>query len=194
MTNEELTPRERILLATSELMEKQGYHATGLNDIVRVSGSPKGSLYHYFPDGKEGLAAETIERRAQFVAARLRESIWEYADPGEGVYQYIMTMLQHMNGAECKRGSPIAAVALETSAASDRLRTACDDAYKLWQAVLQERLFDGGLSIEEAEQLAAHIVAALEGAIILSRTRRDTQPIRDTALMLRRLVHSELGM
>lgn len=193
MMNEELPPRERILLATSDLMEKQGYHATGLNDIVRASGSPKGSLYHYFPDGKEGLAAETIERRAQFVAARLRESLWAHDDPGEAVYQHMMVMLQHMHGAECRRGSPIAAVALETSAASDRLRTACDDAYKLWQSVFRERLVESGLSEDQAERLAAHIVASLEGAIILSRTRRDTQPIRDTAQMLRRLVQSEVA-
>ena len=49
--------REIIIETTCDLMENQGYHATGLNEIVKVSGAPKGSLYYYFPEGKESLAA-----------------------------------------------------------------------------------------------------------------------------------------
>ena len=52
--------REQILKTTCDLMEKQGYHGTGLNEIVKESGSPKGSLYHYFPDGKEQIVAEAV--------------------------------------------------------------------------------------------------------------------------------------
>ena len=52
------TPREQIIQATCFLLEKQGFPATGLNEIVRKSGAPKGSLYHYFPEGKEQLVCE----------------------------------------------------------------------------------------------------------------------------------------
>jgi TetR/AcrR family transcriptional repressor of lmrAB and yxaGH operons len=39
--------REKILKTASELMEKQGYHGTGLNEIIQTSGAPKGSLYYW---------------------------------------------------------------------------------------------------------------------------------------------------
>ena len=52
--------REEILQATTALLEKQGSHATGLNEIIRESGAPKGSLYYYFPEGKDQLVSEAV--------------------------------------------------------------------------------------------------------------------------------------
>jgi TetR/AcrR family transcriptional regulator, lmrAB and yxaGH operons repressor len=50
--------RDQIIQTTCTLLESQGYHATGLNQILKESGAPKGSLYYYFPQGKEELAEE----------------------------------------------------------------------------------------------------------------------------------------
>jgi TetR/AcrR family transcriptional repressor of lmrAB and yxaGH operons len=52
--------REKILTAASMLFQVKGYNATGLSEILKESGSPKGSLYYYFPGGKEELALEAI--------------------------------------------------------------------------------------------------------------------------------------
>ena len=62
------TAREKILQTASELMEKQGYHGTGLNEIIQKSGAPKGSLYYYFPEGKEQIASEAVLRAGQIVS------------------------------------------------------------------------------------------------------------------------------
>ena len=51
---------DQIILVTCTLLEKQGYPATGLNEIVKESGAPKGSLYYYFPDGKEQIVSEAV--------------------------------------------------------------------------------------------------------------------------------------
>lgn len=51
--------KQQILEAAARLFERQGYHATGLNEIIRESSAPKGSLYYYFLDGKEQIGAET---------------------------------------------------------------------------------------------------------------------------------------
>ncbi len=51
--------KDNIVVAAMSLFRRQGYASTGLNQILQESGAPKGSLYHYFPGGKEqlGLAA-----------------------------------------------------------------------------------------------------------------------------------------
>jgi TetR/AcrR family transcriptional repressor of lmrAB and yxaGH operons len=67
--------RDQILQATGVLLEKQGCHATGLNEIIRESGAPKGSLYYYFPDGKDQLISEAVLEGARTVAARIREHL-----------------------------------------------------------------------------------------------------------------------
>lgn len=54
------TTRDQIIETTCELLEAYGYHATGLNQILTKSGTPKGSLYYYFPEGKEELTSETL--------------------------------------------------------------------------------------------------------------------------------------
>ena len=67
--------RDQIIDTASALLERQGYAATGLNQIVRESGAPKGSLYHYFPGGKDEIAVESLQQGAQAVAERIREAL-----------------------------------------------------------------------------------------------------------------------
>ena len=74
--------RARILLTMARLIEKQGYHATGLNEIIRESGAPKGSVYYYFPGGKEQIGAEAILEAGKIISARLRGLLGERRQPG----------------------------------------------------------------------------------------------------------------
>jgi TetR/AcrR family transcriptional repressor of lmrAB and yxaGH operons len=62
-------PKHRgpIVDAAVRLFRRQGYAGTGLNDIVDTSGAPKGSLYHYFPDGKASIAVAAVEEAGQRV-------------------------------------------------------------------------------------------------------------------------------
>ena len=122
--------RDQIIATTSELLETQGYYATGLNQIVEESGAPKGSLYYYFPDGKEGLTAEAIEHTGRTVAERIRASLAEVEDPAEAVHRFIMTIAQHILASGCKAGGPITTVALETAGKSERLSEACKQVYQ----------------------------------------------------------------
>jgi TetR/AcrR family transcriptional repressor of lmrAB and yxaGH operons len=189
MTTE--TTRDRIIQTTSNLLEMQGYYATGLNQIVKESQTPKGSLYHYFPDGKEELAAEAVLHRGEMVAERMRESLAAYDDPAEGVRQHILQMADHISRAEGRAGAPIAMVALETSATNERIREACEQVYQSWQQTYANKLIESGFSPEKAAVVANIIIASIEGAIVLSRTYRSMEPLRQIADMLADLVQVE---
>jgi AcrR family transcriptional regulator len=54
------TTRQRIVETTAELFRRQGYNATGIKRIVTDAKAPFGSIYHFFPGGKEQLGAEVI--------------------------------------------------------------------------------------------------------------------------------------
>ncbi|GIV97623.1 MAG: putative HTH-type transcriptional regulator YxaF [Herpetosiphonaceae bacterium] len=176
--------RDNILQATAELLERQGYFATGLNQIVEESGAPKGSLYYYFPDGKEGLIAEVIIRTGREIAGRIRVHLAEIEDPADAVQSFILAMARYIQDSSCRGGAPIATVALEMAATSDRLSVACQEAYDLWQGAFAEKLLTSGFAPERAQRLATCIISAIEGAIILSRTKRSAAPLEQIAYEL----------
>lgn len=173
--------RKDIIEATCELLEKQGYHATGLNQIVAESGAPKGSLYYYFPEGKEELTAEAIERMGRRVAERIRDRLATIDDPAAAIQSFVLDLGEHVEASGFHGGSPITIVALEAPAMSARLNAACRDAYQLWQQVFRDKLTRSGYDADEAGRLATLIVASIEGAIVLSRTSRSVEPLRHTA-------------
>jgi len=69
----------------AQLLERQGYYGTGLNEIVQQSGAPKGSLYHYFPGGKEELAAAAITDQGKRIAEYIRGELAKRDDPVEAI-------------------------------------------------------------------------------------------------------------
>jgi TetR/AcrR family transcriptional repressor of lmrAB and yxaGH operons len=184
------TSREAIIETTARLLETQGYFATGLNQIVSESKAPKGSLYYYFPEGKEGLTVEVIERIGATIAERISAHLASIADPIEAVDSFLRYVVRSMDASNCQGGGPIATVALETATNSERLRSACQRSYRSWQQAFAQRLEAGGYSPERAARLGITIIALMEGAIILCRTEQDSAPLAQAADEIRLLLEA----
>lgn len=176
-----MAAREQILETTCELLEVQGYHATGLNQIIKESGSPKGSLYYYFPGGKDELTAEAIHRTGQIVLNRIRAELAAIDEVAAAIHRFVMNLSHYVPASGYRAGGPIMTVALETAADNDRLRQVCDAVYASWQAAFAEKLLENGFSQERSERLASVIIAAIEGGILLSRTSRSPKPLENIA-------------
>ena len=182
-----MSKRDQIIETTCELMEMQGYHATGINQILDESGAPKGSLYSYFPEGKEGLAVEAIERSSRAISERIRGVMAESSDAASGVQAFFERLAGLVEASDYRHGGPITAIALEAASTNERLREACRDAYRRWQNAFGEKLRQE-LGDAQAQMLAAMVVSTLEGAIILSRSERSVKPLRDGGEALARLI------
>lgn len=180
--------RETILDKAAELLERQGYHGTPLNQIVEESGTPRGSLYYYFPQGKEELAAEAVERRSRLMNAHIRRQLGAYEDPVEAVYRFALGLVDYVENHQCDAGAPFATVTLEAPATGERVREACGLAYARLQAPFEELLRDGGFAPARADTLSAMVTAALEGAIILARAHQSPAPVRKVAEEIRQLL------
>ncbi len=174
MTN----PREQIIQTTCFLLEKQGFPATGLNEIVRESGAPKGSLYHYFPQGKEQLVSEAILYSGEILVNRLRAELDKIPDPVQAIYAYILRLADKIEEKQFAAGNPISIVAIESAAASERISQACQQVYTQLQSAFEEKLIRSGVSSTLAEEKACLIMISLEGGILLSRVRHTANPLR----------------
>lgn len=183
-----MTKRDEIIEATGRLLELQGYRATGMNEIVRESGAPKGSLYHYFPEGKDELAAAVIAHAAGTITANIEGVLAAHDDAAAAVVSFVRQLAGHVSASGYRQGGPITAVALEAASTNERLRQACRDAYRAWRRPFADKLRpDYG---DRADRLAALIIAAIEGGIVLARSEQSEQPLLDVADEIERLLES----
>jgi TetR/AcrR family transcriptional repressor of lmrAB and yxaGH operons len=181
MTKIMSTAREKILQTASELMEKQGYHGTGLNEIIQKSGAPKGSLYYYFPEGKEQLASEAILRAGQIVSERFRAKTADEPDPAKAIHDFLYMIAKRMEETKFYTGSTLTMIAMETVTESKRINTACQEGYAMLIGAFKDKLLSGGMEDSKASDMAEMIIAAVEGGIILSRTYQDANHLRRIA-------------
>lgn len=182
--------RNAMLETTCTLLESQGYHATGLHQILIESKAPKGSLYYYFPGGKEELAAEAIARAGRIVAERIRSGLAQQSTSAESVKAFVNEIAYHVENSGFSAGGPLMTVALETVKSSERINLACQEAYRLIQLAFRDKLVADDYSLERAEQLAIFINASIEGGIILSRTQHSGDALRRVANELGRYLSS----
>ncbi|CAI6321588.1 putative HTH-type transcriptional regulator YxaF [Bacillus subtilis] len=169
--------REKILHTASRLFQLQGYHATGLNQIVKESGAPKGSLYHFFPNGKEELAIEAVTYTGKIVEHLIQQSMDESSDPIEAIQLFIKKTASQFDNTESIKGIPVGLLASETALISEPLRTVCMKVFKSWEAVFARKLMENGFAEEEANQLGTLINSMIEGGIMLSLTNKDKTPL-----------------
>jgi TetR/AcrR family transcriptional regulator, lmrAB and yxaGH operons repressor len=169
--------RAAFVHATAALLQRQGYCATGVSEIVARSGAPKGSLYFHFPGGKQELAIAAMDyaggrlRRAMAAVLSSRESL------GEALGLLVDALAVGLQGSGFQEGCPIATVTLEAASGSQDILAAADAVFASWLEVLEERLLAAGLTAEAARRRALLVLAAIEGGLILARARRDTAPL-----------------
>jgi AcrR family transcriptional regulator len=172
------TTRERIVDASAELFRRQGYAATGVKQIVTEAQAPFGSLYHFFPGGKEQLGAEAI-RTSGAIYELLIPAVFDHSpDLVTGVRLFFAGAAEHLRETDYADACPIATVALEVSSSSETMREACADVFAGWIAAGAERHRTAGLGEAEARALAIAMIAALEGAFVLARALRSLEPLQ----------------
>ncbi len=170
--------RDRIVGASAELFGRQGYNATGVKQIVTEAKAPFGSLYHFFPGGKEQLGAEAIGTSGAMYELLIGSVFGPAPDLLTGVRRFFAGAADHLVETDFEDACPIATVALEVSSSSEVLREACAGVFESWiEAGTDMYLERGTLSREQARELTIAMIAALEGAFVLARVLRSTEPL-----------------
>jgi len=184
--------RDRILDATNRLLRRQGYTATGIKQIVAEGDAPLGSVYHYFPGGKEQIAVEALAR----VGERIRMAIASLANAADvpaTVNAFFVYNAELLRDSDYERGCPVATVALETSNDIERIRQVCEDVFNGWQAALAHVFTEAGIPEADASGLATFVLSSYEGALTMSRALRDIQPMLTSGAAVASVLLAHLG-
>jgi TetR/AcrR family transcriptional repressor of lmrAB and yxaGH operons len=176
--------KENLVRTAMRLFRRQGYASTGLQQIVAESGAPRGSLYHYFPSGKQALGEAAIGMAGGMIREMLSDLAARHGEPKGFLRAYCRAMAGWMEESGFRSGCPVATTLLETAPQSPAITAAGRRAVDGWIDVIGGVLERGGMDRREARSRAQLVVAAMEGALILARIRLSTRPILDVAKLV----------
>ncbi|SFF40868.1 transcriptional regulator, TetR family [Paenibacillus algorifonticola] len=182
--------RQQIIDTAMKLFCMQGYHATGLNQIIKESSCPKGSLYYYFPEGKEELAVECISTIKEYVLEKWRMKFEQASNPVAAIQAHISDMIQDGKQSQFKGFMPFSFwMAAETCLISERLRSACQIVFIEWQQYIAQQLVNNGANDSSADETSNVILSLMEGALILAITHGDEKPLVNISRLVPSIVH-----
>lgn len=167
--------RTRIITATNELFRRQGYHGTSLSQISLASAATIGSIYHFFPGGKSELTAAVIESTAAAYRELFESIVGAAADPVSGFADFFDGGAAILEESGFLDPCPIGTIAREVASTDEELRRAAASAFSSWTDAGERIFARAGVPADEAADLAIFVVAAIEGAFILSRTHRSAE-------------------
>ena len=182
-----------MVVSTAALLREYGASATSIDRVLLHSGASRGSVYHYFPEGRAQLVGEAVDLAGEYMGRKI-EAMTEADDPVhslDALFDYWRVQLVEN---DFRVGCPIVAVAVETNDDAPQLTRSAAAVFGRWQDALGSVLVRGGLPEERGRRLASMIIAAIEGAIIICRTQRSLDPLDATAAEIHDLlVHALAG-
>lgn len=185
-------PRERMVISAALLIRERGARATAISDVLAHSGAPRGSAYHYFPDGRTQLLCEAIDYAGDHVAGRIAK----YSRSIDVLDALIDGYRRQLLDTDFRAGCPIVAVAVEAGDPDSGDRAApvierAAAAFAKWNDLIARQLVADGVGSSRADELAMLLTAATEGAIVVARASRDLKPLELVHSQLRTLLEAE---
>jgi TetR/AcrR family transcriptional regulator, lmrAB and yxaGH operons repressor len=187
---QDMSARDALIASVTGLVRRRGVAGTGLNALLEDSGVARRTVYLNFPGGKAELVAEATRLAGAALTMVLR-SANEGEDPAQAVQTFIDEWKTQLSATEMEAGCPIVAAILGRSEAPAAAQAAAE-AIGEWQTILAQRLGSAGADPDNARSLAALIVAAIEGAVILALASQSTAALDDVGRHLVEVINLHL--
>ena len=185
--------RRQLIAGAADLIGRRGLRAATVRDLAEHSQTPEGSVYHYFPGGKQQLAAAAVrfngERLHQLVAEGLQDG------PIAGLRTLIAAVRELMASTRFRGGCPVLAVAVEgpDGDESSPALAAAAEVFDRWERLFTRSVEQHGVAEDQARRIGTLVFASLEGAVAMCRAKRSTQPIEHVAQDLEKFLEAILA-
>lgn len=166
--------REKMIGGAASLLSQRGLQGTSFSEVLELTDTPRGSIYHHFPGGKDELVAEAIALLGSVVAERIRET--EADRPEEVSEAFSRGWREFVEATDLKSVCVMSAVTVGAGADSEELLPVVAAAFASWRDALADAYARTGLAKGRSRRLALTSVAALEGAMIVARAEQSMEP------------------
>jgi TetR/AcrR family transcriptional regulator, lmrAB and yxaGH operons repressor len=172
--------RERIIDGTTVLLRQGGYSAAGVNEVVAVSKAPKGSVYHYFPAGKEQFVSESLVNYEIAISTLIRSTLSDTSSLEKRVKKFFNRISQRMALSSFTQSCAVGATILSLPSGSELLQKQCSETLDVWANVAAECLVE----VPKAKRACAArvLISLLEGAQISARASQSDRPLKEAAV------------
>ena len=175
-----------MIQSAALLFRRRGIEGTSFSEVLEHSRAPRGSIYHHFPGGKAELAEEATRYAGDFIAAGLVAALAD-DDPIAAIRAFTASWLDVLRHADFAAGCPVVAAALEGDS-TPGARDAAGAAFGRWEELIAGAVERRGLPPDRARSVAMLVIAATEGAIVIARAQRSTEPLELVAAEVEQLV------
>lgn len=184
--------RVQILDAASRLISERGYSQTSVDDVIKASGlCGKSHFYHYYKS-KESLGYAILDKELERLTERglaiLRET---QIDALERLGLFIDTLVVSQAERGCKGGSCLGMLAAELADSHEGFRKRIDQVFLGWETHIESLLGEARPVLRpdvDTQRLARFVIATLEGAVLMSRVKRDVVVLQGIAADLKRFI------
>lgn len=184
--------RTKILEAAATLIAQRGFTSTSVDDVIKGAKlSGKSHFYHYFKS-KDELGYEVLSRQFERFAERglavLREPL---IDPLERLNLFIDAVVTLQAESGGRRGSPFGSLAAELADVHEGFRVRIEAVFERWASQIRSLLWEARPQLRDdvdAVRLSRFIIATLEGAVLMTRVKRDMSVLEGIAIDLKRFI------
>lgn len=181
------------MTATNELFRRQGYNGTSLKEITSAAGATTGSLYHFWPGGKDELTAEVLATSGETYAELFQAMLAAHDDLGQAIAEFFDGGAALLESTDFIDPCPIGTVAREVASTHEPLRIVAHAVFDRWVDVGAARFERAGLDSVTARELATSMVGAIEGGFVMARATRNAEPFRVAGRQFQLLIDAMLA-
>jgi TetR/AcrR family transcriptional repressor of lmrAB and yxaGH operons len=190
MTDKASDSRSRIIEAAILLMRRSGLSGAGINEIVAESRAPKGSIYYYFPQGKQQIVSEALAAYAKRGLAAWGQALSTVEEPGRKIHALFDAIAARTELGQYRESCAAATVALDLNDDLELVRVAIADTFSQWIELISIHFPIS--NAKRRKSFAGLVLTAIEGAFIRARAERSSKPFQDAAGWLAEIAEREV--
>jgi TetR/AcrR family transcriptional regulator, lmrAB and yxaGH operons repressor len=190
MTDKAADSRNRIIEAAISLMRRSGLSAAGINEIVAESRAPKGSIYYYFPQGKQQIVSEALAVYAKRGLATWSQALSTVEEPGRKIHALFDAIAARTESGQYRASCAAGAVTLDLDDDLEVVRVAIAAAFSQWIELIS--IHFPIRNAERRKSFAGLVLTVIEGAFIRARAERSSKPFEDAAGWLAEIAEREV--
>ncbi|YAL83106.1 TetR/AcrR family transcriptional regulator [Dermacoccaceae bacterium W4C1] len=179
--------RARMISSAVQLLQERGAAGVTIDAVLADSGAPRGSVYHHFPQGRRQLLQEAAQFAADHIAQRLQDA---GDDPAQLVDSLIRMWTRRLRETDYQAGCPLVGLISDRRPGSSESHALAGEAFTQWTTGLSRALRGNGWSPAQADAQATLVIAAIEGALLMSQAQRDLRPLEQVGARLRSAVRA----